>query len=271
MSKTASGCDITLTVDYIYNDSELTLTNFQYSVYNAAGTLLTGPTTDPDFDADNTSSTITIDGTHNTITTKKDIRHVVCSLVTVAGTYRKDVFYEVEGNVLLLTPLEDSFVTYPESVLIRSRISEPLTYYDALTDELKAVVLANAYDRINNLSFSYDAIQASTPSPLTYDAQTLSDLSTGAFNALNARFLEAVKKAQIVEANSLVEYSPVSEKIRAGIISETIGESSMFFSQKNLDRGSDNKLGISDEAYAYLGKWLFKGTSNSQIWKVRRA
>jgi hypothetical protein len=81
------------------------------------------------------------------------------------------------------------------------------------------------------------------------------------FNALSADFLLDLRKAQIAEANNIVENSPIRDKIRAGIISETIGESSMFFRQAY----PVNKSGLSDEAEVYLKKWVYNDAASSKL------
>lgn len=259
MDKTASGSDITLTIPYTYNQTQLTLTGFSYTVYDASGTVLTGPTADPSFNPANTQSVITIDGVHNVTTAKKDIRRVVCAMTTTAGTFNQTVFYEIEGDVLSLTPLTDSFMTYPDAIMVRGRMAEPMSYYDSLEDEDKVVALEAAYNSLNGLAFTVDGVTIND----------ITSLTVTAFNALNPKFLEALKKAQIAEADVIVENNPIKDKIRMGIVSETIGESSMYFGTGN--GAVSNPAGISDQGYKYLSKWLYASQTNAQIWTIRRS
>jgi hypothetical protein len=257
MDKTASGSDITLTVYHAYNDLALDVKSIKYTVYDATGVVIY-TSTDP-VTLGSGETNVVIDGDLNKTTAKYDIRSVKFELTTDSGTYVINQFYEIEGDVLKLTPFVDSFMTFSESMLVKRRLSLPTPYFDALEDDDKAVALENAYGRLAALRYGCLA-----------GTQSLLDLDFQQVLALDPGFVEALKKAQLLEANHLVEVNPVKDKIRAGIISETIGESSMFFKQNGVDTRSIYP-GISDDAYPLLGKYLWRETTNAQIWKLRRS
>lgn len=258
MNKTASGSPITLTVVHAYNDEALELTGLNFTVFDTTGAALS--TKKAATVGSNGQTDITIEGALNETTQKFDVRSVEFELVTASGTYKLTEFYEIEGDVLKLTPFVDSFMTYPESMLVKRRISAPTPYYDSLEDAERAVALENAYNRLTALRFKL----------LPSGTHSLLDLTPLQVLVLDPNFLDALKKSQIIEANHLVEVNPVRDKIRSGIISETIGESSMFFRQSGVDVRSVYP-GVSDDAYPLLSKYLFRETSNAQIWKLRRS
>lgn len=255
----ASSTIVTIEVPYEYNGESLTLTNFQYELLDASGTVLIAKTADPDFNAGNTLSTIVIPANKNTASGKRDVRQLNCYLSTSEGEHIVSQVYILKQNDLLLTVLTDSFMTYAESVLIRMKIAEEQHYYDALTDELKCIALESAFAKISRLKFK---VGSTTISDIT-------TLTTEAYAALDAKFLVALKKAQIIEANSIVEQSPIRDKIRQGIISETIGESSMFF-RNSSDNGGKHSI-LSDDGYDVLGPYLYRDVKSSQIWTIGRA
>jgi hypothetical protein len=259
MLEFASGTLITIEVPYEYNGESLTLTNFEYELLDATGTVIIDKQVDPDFDANNSFSTLSLPAADNTTTLKRDVRQLNCYLTNAAGTYIVSQVYMLKGNALTLTPPTDSFMTFPQSILIRAKIAEEQIYYDALTDELKVIALENSFTRISRLKFQ---IGDTVITDIT--SYTLSD-----FNALDAKFLEAIRKAQIIEANVIVEQSPIRDKIRQGIISETIGESSMFF--KTSGPVGSRLNGLSDDAQEILSRYLYRDVSNAQIWKLNRA
>lgn len=71
-------------------------------------------------------------------------------------------------------------------------------------------------------------------------------------NEYPARFLLALRKAQIAEANEIASGDPIAAKRRAGLLSESIGESSMMFRTgvRPLE------LGTSRVALSYLTGYL---------------
>jgi hypothetical protein len=258
MLEFASNTDVTIQVPYEYNGTSLVLTGFEYEVLDAEGATLIARQADPDFSASNALSTLVIPTSANTTSAKRDARLVNCYLITATGTFIVAMPYLLKGNQLQLTVLTDSFMTYAQSVLIRAQMAEPQDYFDLLTDELKAVALEEAFHRIAKLKFKVD----------TTTILDIKTLQLGTFTALNPDFLLDLRKAQIAEANNIVENSPIRDKIRSGIISETIGESSMFFRQAGVPV---NKSGLNDQTEVYLKRWVYLDASSSQTWRIARA
>jgi hypothetical protein len=297
MDEFATGTDATLVIPHVYNDSNLTVTNLQFQVLNAQGVELVPVTDAPAFASDTTSTTLVINQAFNTTDIKVDIRQVNLFFITDAGTYKQTVYYKILSDQTKLTPMVDSFMTFAESILIRTQISQAMYYFDPMDDAMKVVALSNAFALIMKNKFKdpkYNTIDPdfyvtdyynqdfgpgvygagfggrawTAPKPLDISAYTVDQ-----FNALPANMVLSLKKAQVVLANSLVENSPVREKIRQGIISETIGESSMFFKQSgNSFAGVGGKFpGISDDAYEYLKDYLFKNATSSQSFRIGRS
>jgi hypothetical protein len=258
MQEYASNTDVVIEIPYEYGGVSITLTNFEYEVLDASGIAVVARQADPDFSPSSASSILTIPASANTTTAKRDARLLNCYLTNASGEYIVSQAYVLKGNVLKLTPLVDSFMTYPQSLLVRAQMAETQDDFDLLTDELKAVALEEAFNRISKVRFKVG-------DTTILDIKAL-DLTT--FNALDAAFLLDLRKAQIAEANNAVENSPVREKIRSGIISETIGESSMFFKQSGFPV---NKSGLSDDAELYLKKWIYLDAASSQTWRLNRA
>ena len=290
MLEFASSTDVTLTIPHVGNGGSIDVTGLKYEVRNADGDLLVALTTAIGFNPASTSTNIIIPKTINTITTKMDIRQVDVYLETGGGTFKQSIFYKILGDLIKLTPMVDSFMTFPQAILLRMKTSENLMYYDALPDELKCVALENAYKALVKVKYvdprylnkSYDDYGYYNQNQITdYDIGgysgirfqikgiDISGYNQSQFNALPQDMRDAITKAQLIEANYLVENSPIREKIRLGVISETIGESSMFFKQ-NGPTGSKFP-GVSDEAYIYLKEYLWKNATSSQSMRIGRA
>lgn len=266
MEEFAAGTDVFLTFPHTHNGNSLTVTDLQYQVLDSHGTILIDYATAPSFDPAATSTIITVLKQFNASTDKIDVRQINVSFVTATGTYKETVYYKLIGDVTKLTVMKDSFMTYPESVVVRAKMSDKLEYFDLLPDGMKATALENAFETLKKLKFNPAKCGGSSRAERGLD---ISSYSADQFKTLPMELQTALKKAQIVEANVLVEASPIREKIRAGIISETIGESSMFFKQGAT--GNSKYPGLSDEAYVYLSAFVFKSATNAQIWHLRRA
>lgn len=263
MLEFASNTDITIDVPYEYNGTALTLTGFEYEVLDADSNTTLVRQADPNFSAVNSFSTLSLPASANTTTKKRDVRLLNAYLITANGTYVVPQVYLLKGNQLELTVLTDSYMTYAQAVLTRASMAEELPYYDALTEELKAVALEEAFNRINRLQFTVGTDV--NGDPIVYNE--LTTLTVPTFIALDSNFLSDLRKAQITEANSIVQNSPVKDKIRAGIISETIGESSMFFKQSGIPL---TPTGLADDTEEYLKRWLYKEITSSMTWKLAR-
>lgn len=258
MLEFASNTDIEIEVPYEYNGTSLTLTGFEYEVLDAAGATVLARQADPNFSASASSSLLNIPDTANTTTAKRDVRLLNCYLIAASGTYVVAQVYMLKGNQLILTPLNDSFQTFTQSVLTRASMAEPQDYFDSLTDELKAISLEESFIRLAKLKFKVGDLVIND----------IKSMAINDFNALDPAFLAAIRKAQIAEANSIVENSPIMDKIRSGIISETIGESSMFFKQSGPPM---TKTGLSHDAEDYINPWVYKGDTSSNVWRIARA
>lgn len=258
MLEFASNTTITISIPHTYQGTDLTLTDMQYEVLDADSTVLVAKASVPGFSAALTSTDVVIAAAANTTTAKRDVRLLNCYLVTADGEYVVPQVYMLKGNQLILTPLVDSFMTYADSVLTRARMAEEQEYFDSLSDDLKAVALEEAFNRIAKLKFKVG----------TTVITDIKSLTLAAYQALDADFLLALKKAQIAEANMIVENSPIRDKIRAGIISETIGESSMFFS-RSMPSGKFH--GLADDSYDYVKPYVYRDVTSSQVWKIGRA
>lgn len=259
MAEYAANTQVVITVPHTYNGQTLILTGLDFQLLDSAGAVIVARSAAPAFNASNESTPITLSVANNTTAAKRDARQLNCWLITSGGEYIVSQVYTLKGNLLSLTVMTDSFMTFPESVLTRAKMADEQYYYDPLTDELKAIALEEAFKRLCKVKYKDGA---------TTDID-LSTYTKTQFDALSAGFREAIKKAQIAEANAIVEDSPIKDKIRSGIISETIGESSMFFRQSYPSTGKYQ--GLSEDAYNHLLNYIYRDVKSSQIWTLNRA
>lgn len=191
-------------------------------------------------------------------------REIVVFLETAGGEIElRDYFLLVAAQPLSL--MVNSFVTYPEVLAIRAGFGPTLDGWDATIDrDTRSSALADAYERLLRMSFkvpfldpqvhasSYAAYGTGTDLPFDYARRIrLRGLMIEQFDQLAPAFTKAVKRAQLIEANVILGGDIVGKKRRDGIISETIGESSAFFSAKPY-----LNLPISRQAYEELSRYI---------------
>lgn len=258
MDNFAANTAITVVIPLVYNGTNLTVSSFSYGIKDSSGAVVLAMAPYVGSIVGNSIS-LPIAATHNVITSKYDIREIFYEMTTTQGVYPASLFYKLSGNILQLTVMVDSFMTFGESLLVQESVTSDITDYNTLTDQLKVAALEYAYKNLITKRFYVGGILI----------ENLEDYTEAQFNALDPKFKKAIKLAQLLEAADIVEDNPILDKINSGIVSETIGESSMFFNQSF---SSYSKVaGVSKPAYDVLKDYLYKDATSSQIWTIRRA
>lgn len=117
-----------------------------------------------------------------------------------------------------LRPGVNSAGTYGDSMLAASELADINHFMMATTAEREAA-LANGYINLSSLRFSVDCLRNFS----------LTRLKVEQFNALPSHFIRQLQLAQVVEANEAMNPASIQKKRLSGLMSETIGESSMMF------------------------------------------
>lgn len=134
----------------------------------------------------------------------------------------------------------DSFMSYDEAILMLEDMPGVAAIKSQPKSEVEAT-LKNAYRLLSQYTYQDNT---GTHYDLTrYDAEQLDALEPG--------FLQALCYAQLVEANEYADPNSVYWKRMNGIMSETIGESSMMFRA-----GAVNNIGVSRRAMMFLRNYL---------------
>lgn len=125
---------------------------------------------------------------------------------------------------MALTVGENSYQTEADATALLSEVFG-LDAFKAATPEEQSAALANAYHIINTMAFvdKYG------------EYYELGSLDATALAALEPAFLKALCIAQLIEANEVMDANSLHYKRLDGIMSETIGESSMMFRPGNIN------------------------------------
>lgn len=227
------------------NGAPVTPTALSYRVEDDAGgeivpdTVIAVPTSGP--------LTISVPAPVNTLAPGKTdgLRTVVLSVTVDEGTFEVSESYLLRGRTRLVV-LENSFQTYEQAILLSSRMPG-MTGWNAAGVNDRTVALMEAFTRLTRFQYRikrYDEWENEQDYLLPREEEIItplrwSTLTLGEWGSiLFGRFRTAISRAQIAEAADILSYDPVNEKRRQGILSETVGESSMMFrSGKPIEAG----------------------------------
>lgn len=172
-------------------------------------------------------------------------------LVTAAGVISRSSSYLIQGE-RRLSIMKNSFMTM-EAAEILARDIPNLSGWTSASVDKRFAALISAFNRLTRISMRY----ASTLDAHLYrdhDCETIilanawSDIDEDEFIEFPSYFRKNLRHAQLMEACDMMENETIASKHRAGIISETVGESSMMLRGNGLlDVG-----GISKRTLEYL-------------------
>jgi hypothetical protein len=234
-----------------YDGASVAATSVIYNVKNELDTVvITDTVVTPASGA--TSIDITVLGSNNLLINTTDIfgcRILNVQILTVNGTYVKTFNYALEGSFELVT-MTNSYQTFGQAE-INSITMPGLESWDSFEEFNQKRALTEAYFKIGKINFSVDIVSANGTITTTAIPK-LNSYTKAEFEALPSDFIEAVRKAQVAEANYVLG-GDASERMRKmNIMSYTIGETSQMFRPGST--GSENKL--SDEALEYLKGYI---------------
>lgn len=186
--------------------------SLSFQVLDDTGAVIEGPTT-------LTASGSVVDVVPNTALTGATRAFRVLQVLYSKGgeNFLEEVEFIIEQyNVLEIG--SNSFQTYSDAML-RSYDLVDIDGWRIAPKQDRQVAMVSAFHALASMNFFVTG--------KTYGQ--IDTLTAAQFLALNPRFVEALRKAQIVEANEYLSGDTPHKKRQMGIFSETIGESSMFF------------------------------------------
>lgn len=190
------------------------------------------------FTPGSSSTTITVPGSANQVTGgASQARKIEVTVTTAQGSFKLESIYVLrpQDRLILLT---NSFQTYAKALALSGDIAG-ITTFGALDDAMRQTALITAFERITRISFTvrrledFDHFYQIAP-PYNDDTQYVTpahwkQMTMPEWLNLPEAFRDALCKAQIIEADDLLQINSPAVKRRMGILSETVGESSMMF------------------------------------------
>jgi hypothetical protein len=234
MNRYPVGTDVTVTIAFQdLNGDVLTPTGLTYTVEDGDGTVLAGPTTIASFTGD--SVDITVPGSINNTT---GARMVTLNITTADGVFESQAYYAVTASTRIVR-LENSFQTYANALFMAADMPG-LTGWQAACEADRMTALIEAYQRLTRMNylvrwplgvdFQMRVVIPYWANGLVHITPRMWPLMTDElFSPYPDPFKHALYRAQVAEANEILTGDPAGDKRRAGILSESVGESSVMF------------------------------------------
>lgn len=175
-------------------------------------------------------------------------RIVVCKMEFAEGETEERHSYGIVSTIRV-RPMVNSFVTFERASLIAADSPNLAGWYSA-SDDHKKTALVEAFKRVTRIPMWHGG--GTLRKIVIVSPSDWLNLSQQVFDALPVRFSSALMQAQILEANQLLQGDEIAERRRAGIIEETVGESTVKLDTSVVDRG------ICDEALKVLSEFIYE-------------
>lgn len=246
------------------NNAPIVVTEIRAALYDGDDQVIVDFGSLP-FDSADTSKSITVPASFNVLGEGElsAARILRVTLQTAAGAIRRSHGYIIEGESRLEL-LNNTFVTLEASEALARDMPE-LKAWRSASDEQRAAALINAFTRLKRIQLrvtypsrinathsetldrdGYECMMETILWPGIWDELTVDD-----FLDLPRDFRRALRMAQISEANEILTDDPIQSRHRAGVISETVGESSMML------RGGKLQIGVAEQTLRYLSGYVY--------------
>lgn len=229
-------------------------TAVSYRLLNEAGAVIVGATVVNPFVAGSEDVTIATSSANNTLTgVTRGLRVLELTLTTAAGPRLVEQSYLIETLEPLVVP-DESFQTLKQAELLGVSMPQ-IPSWELASRDARVAALIQARLHIAALAYRFTFADDQSHLEPEFGVSDLKLLSTAEFNELSDEFKVALKRAQVFEADDILAGTTTLEgKRRAGLLSETIGESSMMFRS-----GRRPNYSTGDRATRVLAKYLVRG------------
>lgn len=186
-----------------------------------------------------------------------EARTLHLTVVTASGTVALEDSWLIRASSLLNVP-NTSFQTWAQVQAELLQMPTQLNFSGAARDQQEGALL-EAYLRLSRFSYEviegYDSFEQITwpgeGKAYSIDPTDWIDMTMDDFLVYPPSFRQALRRAQIAEADDVLSAASPNDRRRLGLMSESIGESSMMFrTSKPVD------LGASQNALRYLSRYI---------------
>lgn len=257
MNSYAAGTDVSVTIPFVdLNGDTITPTALVVRVLDEDENEVSPASVIPLPDPAGNEIEISIEAIDNTLPPGETVgvRCIEAVMTTAAGPITLYISYLIRPAARLVV-LQNTFQTWPRAQLVASEMPNLLGWETAVNDNDRQVALMEAFRRLTRLGYMVrwprevdDQRYLHPGADRRIDPKHWAVMTFDQWNTWYPEvFRQALRMAQVAEANQILGVDKVGDKRRSGILSESIGESSMMFRMgKPLD------LGVSHQALQYV-------------------
>ena len=257
-----SGTSYVVNIDTVTDGVPYTADSANYRVLGASDAVLSDWAAVPGGSITSGKITLTIPGLTNTLAGAADEPRLVEVDVidsTLANTKRYTIDYIVTGDTSPLVVMGNSFVTYTDALIVARDIAHDLNAWANASMDERVSAMRQAYMFISHLRFSIlDDIddefykdRAGWGLSLEEDFGQIYSLTEDEFNDLKPDFIQAVRRAQVVEADQYLSGEGIAAVRDSGVWSERTGEDTTTYRPSK-----PINMTVSPKALRYLTGYL---------------
>lgn len=172
------------------------------------------------------------------------LRTVEAEITTPQGVVPVSQSYLIAASSALALG-NNSWMTYGQALLI-SEMIPGLTSWMASRRDFREYALMIAFARLGRMAI----YAGSSGTSGTYATGWLHEMPPEVFAQTDPRFQDAVRRAQLIEADYILSDDQIRGYREAGVVSMTVGETSSFF--RNV---KPMKLGLCQDAFEAIRPW----------------
>lgn len=147
-----------------------------------------------------------------------------------------------------LTEQQNSFQSHAQVRLQQSKMISDLPLLQSATEEQFVQAMSSAYQRMKSLPILFSIIR---DDPAAQDEVGMQSYTADEWQRIPFDELEKCTRAQLIEANVILGGDPIGDRRRAGLISDSSGESAQFFRS-----GKPLQVSVTRQALQELGGLL---------------
>jgi len=181
-------------------------------------------------------------------------------LVTSSGSIFQSLAYVIEAEQRLVI-MNNSFQTY-EAAMLEARNMPNMNGWQSAIEEQQKAALIESFRRLTVIPMRYSYLDMDgRPLPMEYiiTANAWGDIKRDQFDEFPTYFRRALRRAQLIEANELLQGDTIARKRRNGIVTEKIGESWLTLNASMPDYGLSSQTLSALTGFIYYRMTIARG------------